>query len=129
MITGIEHIGLMVKSSETLAEWYIKTLEFREIFRTEGDNPIVFIAGAKSGIIEFIPYKNEADAPKEKDLRMHLAIAVDDFDQAMSQLTSAGVKCPDPPIELFNGGKAVFFQDPEGNWLHLVYRPESPWSV
>ncbi len=129
MITGIEHIGVMTKSPATLAEWYIQTLGFREIFRTQGDNPIVFIAGAQSGIVEFIPYKNEADAPKAKDRRMHLAIAVDDFDRAMSQLTSAGVEFPDPVIELFHGGKAIFFQDPEGNWLHLVYRPEAPWSM
>ncbi|MCP4405091.1 MAG: VOC family protein [bacterium] len=125
MITGIEHIGFMAKSPETLAEWYVNTLEFREIFRTEGDNPIVFIAGAQSGILEFVPYKNESDVPKENDRQVHLALAVKDFEAAVEKLTQAGVQFPDPPFDLFHGGKTVFFEDPEGNQLQIVYRPKA----
>jgi catechol 2,3-dioxygenase-like lactoylglutathione lyase family enzyme len=60
---------------------------------------------------------------------MHLALAVEDFDQAVHQLQAQGVVLPEVPLELFKGGKALFFQDPEGNWLHLIYRPEIPWSL
>ena len=67
--------------------------------------------------------------PAEKDKRVHFAIAVEGFDQAVNQLTNAGVEFPAPPLELFKGGKALFFQDPEGNWLHLIYRPELPWTL
>lgn len=128
MILGIEHIGLMAKDPEKLATWYENVLDFRTIFKTENTPPIVFVAGAKSGILEFIPYKEGMQIPS-KDKRMHLAIGVDNFDQAVSRLKAAGVEFPDPPINLFNGGKAIFFQDPEGNWLHLIYRPEVPWSI
>jgi len=123
MMTGIEHIGLMAKSPEKLAQWYIDTLEFREIFRTEGDNPIVFIAGTQSGILEFIPYPETFDIPDDKDRSLHFAISVENFEAAVETLERAGVQFPDPPFDLFHGGKTVFFQDPEGNWLQIVYRP------
>jgi catechol 2,3-dioxygenase-like lactoylglutathione lyase family enzyme len=125
MLSGIEHIGLMAKSPETLTQWYVNTLEFREIFRTEGENPIVFVAGAQSGILEFIPYPEGFDIPASKDRRIHFAISVEDFDAAAEKLDRAGVQFPDPPFDLFHGGKTVFFQDPEGNWLQIVYRPKS----
>lgn len=123
MMTGIEHIGLMAKSPETLAQWYVETLDFRVIFKTEGERPIVFISGAHSGILEFIPYPDDFAVPEMKDRRLHFAIAVDDFGDAMNTLERAGVAFPDPPFDLFHGGKTVFFQDPEGNWLQIVYRP------
>ncbi len=125
MMTGIEHLGLMAKSPETLAQWYIDTLEFREIFKTEGENPVVFVAGAQSGILEFIPYPDQFDIPKDKDRSIHLAVSVDDFDAAAEKLERAGVKFPDPAFDLFHDGKTVFFQDPEDNWLQIVYRPKA----
>lgn len=129
MILGIEHLGVMAKDPEKLALWYEKVLHFRRIFQTEDAPPKVFIAGENNSIIEFVPYAEGASIPSEKDKRVHFAIEVEDFDQAMNKLKAEGVTFPEKPKELFKGGKAIFFQDPEGNWLHLIYRPESPWSL
>ncbi|PID55854.1 hypothetical protein CSB45_14190 [candidate division KSB3 bacterium] len=125
MITGLEHIGLMAESPVTLAEWYVNTLDFREIFRTEGDTPIVFIAGAQSGILEFIPRKHGADLPKDHKQQVHLALSVENFEAARAKLLQAGVEFPEPPFDLFHGGKTVFFEDPEGNRIQIVYRPKA----
>jgi catechol 2,3-dioxygenase-like lactoylglutathione lyase family enzyme len=129
MFIGIEHIGFMAKDPEKLAIWYEKVLHFRRIFTTAEIPPIVFLAGEKTGIIEFIPYPEGMEVPVEKDKRLHLAIAVEDFDQALQHLQAEGVTFPDDPFDLFKGGKTVFFQDPEGNWLQVVYRPEPPWTL
>jgi catechol 2,3-dioxygenase-like lactoylglutathione lyase family enzyme len=126
MITGIEHIGVMAKDPVALAEWYVQVLQFREIFRVE-NIPAVFVAGEKEGMIEFIPYP-EGQALLDKDQRVHLAIGVDDFESAQQRLQEAGVEFPEPPRDIANGGKIQFFPDPEGNWLHLVYRPKAPWD-
>ncbi len=127
MITGIEHLGIMAKDPVALAAWYVNTLNFREIFRTE-DSSAVFVNGAQSGMIELIAYPADSPIP-DKDRRMHLAIAVDDFEAALQQLRTAGVDFPEPPRDIFGGGKVQFFQDPEDNWLHLVYRPQTPWRL
>ncbi len=86
----------------------------------------MFIAAENNSIMEFIPYAEGASIPSKKDKRVHFAIAVEDFDQAVNELKAAGVTFPETPEEIFERGKAIFFQDPEGNWLHLIYRPESP---
>jgi len=129
MILGIEHLGVMAKDPEQLALWYENVLDFRIVLKTEGPNPAFFITGAKSGMIEIIPYPEGMEVPSEKDKRMHIAIEVDDFDQAVAKLNAQGVEPAGQPIDIFHGGKIVFFQDPEGNWLHFVYRPQKPWSL
>jgi len=128
MLSGVEHIGLMAKDSLKLAEWYEQVLGLRKVFQSDDTPPAVFLAGEKSGMIELVPYPKGVELP-EKDKRLHIAIAVDDFDQAMTELTAKGVKFPEPVIHLFKGGKTLFFQDPEGNWLQIVYRPETPWKI
>jgi glyoxylase I family protein len=129
MILGIEHLGLAAKDPEQLALWYERVLDFRIVYKTEGPNPAFFIAGAKSGIIEIIPYPNEMEVPSEKDKRLHLAIEVDNFEQAVARLNAQGVELAGEPVDIPYGGKIVFFNDPEGNWLHFVYRPQKPWTL
>ena len=88
----------------------------------------MFVVGKKEGMIEFIPCP-EGQSLSEKDQRLHLAIAVDDFESEQQRLQEAGVNFPEPPRDIANDGKIQFFQDPEGNWLHLVYRPKAPWDA
>jgi len=128
MFSGLEHIGLMANDPDQLARWYEKVLHFRRVFQSDATPPIVFLAGEQTGMIEFVPYHKDMSAP-EKDKRFHLAIAVSDFDAAVQELTTQGVVFPDPVMHLFKGGKTLFFQDPEGNWVQIVYRPESPWKL
>jgi predicted enzyme related to lactoylglutathione lyase len=99
------------------------------ILTTEGPNPAFFIAGAKRGIIEIIPYHDKMEVPSKKDKRLHLAIEVEDFEQAIARLTAQGVERTGEPINISHGGKIVFFNDPEGNWLHFVYRLQKPWAL
>ena len=126
MIAGIEHIGILAQDPAALAAWYVEALNFREIFRTD-DASAIFVHGTQSGMIEFVAYPAGQPLPG-KDRRMHLAIVVDDFGAALCQLQAAGVNFPEPPRDIFGHGKVQFFQDPEGNWLHLVYRPHTPWD-
>jgi catechol 2,3-dioxygenase-like lactoylglutathione lyase family enzyme len=60
--------------------------------------------------------------PELKDAGMrHIAIAVDDFDEAYLRLKSAGVHFVTEPYEA-SGNTVAFFKDPDGNFLHLIYR-------
>jgi catechol 2,3-dioxygenase-like lactoylglutathione lyase family enzyme len=128
MLLGIEHLGLMVKDPLKLAEWYEQTLGFQRVFQSDDTPPIIFLTSPKAGMIELVPYPKDVELP-EKDKRIHIALAVDDFDQAEKELRAKGVDFPEPVMHLFKGGKTLFFQDPEGNWLQIVYRPEAPWKI
>lgn len=125
MINGIEHLGLMAKDPEKLAHWYEKVLDFRVVYKTASVPPAFFIAGKERGMIEIIPW--EEGVSDAKDKKTHIAIEVDDFEDAVQRLKSAGVTVEEPK-EIFAGGKVVFFRDIEDNVLHLVYRPEEIWA-
>jgi glyoxylase I family protein len=51
----------------------------------------------------------------------HLALTVTDFDAAYAQLQAKNVAFLGEP-QNSKGNRTVFFTDPEGNILHLLYR-------
>jgi catechol 2,3-dioxygenase-like lactoylglutathione lyase family enzyme len=134
----IEHVGIAADDTRALADWYRRSLGFREFFRTDDPMPTIFMRDAISGdasggdatgvSIEIFARKPSEPKPAFADrMGMHLAIVVDDFEAAVADLEARGVVFLGGPKEIFAGGKARFFADPEGNRLHIVHRPKKPW--
>jgi catechol 2,3-dioxygenase-like lactoylglutathione lyase family enzyme len=80
-------------------------------------------------MLEIIPAERPLAAPqtvannKDGGIR-HLAIASDDFDAAHQQLKAQGVHFVGEPFATM-GNRLVFFNDRDGNLLHLIQR-ENP---
>lgn len=125
----IEHLGIASRNPEVLARWYQDLLGFSEIFRTVATPPVIFLEDPEGRKLEIFPRKPEASAASaESPAPLHLAIAVADFDAAVVDLEGRGVRWLGDPVEVFLDGRARFFVDPEGNRLHIVHRPRSPWA-
>ncbi|MEW6550292.1 MAG: VOC family protein [Spirochaetota bacterium] len=125
----IEHVGIAADDTEALASWYIRTLGFREFFRTQGDRPTIFLEDPSGAAVEVFARNPAEGKPGFEDRTgVHLAIAVEDFDEACADLEARGLRFLGEPRQVFSGGKARFFSDPEGNRLHIVHRPVSPWE-
>ncbi|MCX6900076.1 MAG: VOC family protein [Verrucomicrobia bacterium] len=126
MFKGIEHIGILARDSAALARWYRETLGWAVVLDNKETPPAFFLATKNGGLIEIIPCKKAwpetTPALSDPGLR-HLAIVVDDFDKAYAVLQAKKVNFIEPPKEGAGGAKVVFFRDPEGNILHLIYRP------
>ena len=125
----VEHIGIAAHDPCFLSDWYKRTLEFREIFRTEEDGPpIIFLEDASGTKLEIFPWKvGDSALPFENPKGIHIALSVRDFDEAVRQLEERGVRFSSETRQIFGGGKARFLCDPEGNCLHIVFRPTKPW--
>ena len=54
----------------------------------------------------------------------HLALRVDSIDAAKIELEKRGVKFTEQIKPAAGGGRVLFFEDCEGNLLHLVERPK-----
>ncbi|HEY47059.1 MAG TPA: VOC family protein [Anaerolineae bacterium] len=121
-----EHIGIFARDTVALSRWYLETLGFKVIrtLEKEGRPPIFFLKGEKGMVIEILPTTSSHVARELSDPGYsHIGLVVQDFDQAASSLQSKGVSLHDVRTTS-NGWTIGYFNDPEGNRLEIVYRPQ-----
>jgi glyoxylase I family protein len=126
MFQGIEHTAISSPEPQKLAQWYVDHLDFHINFTYAGN---YFVKAKNGSMLEIIPAATPLAAPqttannKDGGIR-HLAIASDDFDGAHALLKEKGVVFVGEPFETM-GNRLVFFNDLDGNLLHLIQR-ENP---
>ena len=119
MIQGIEHTAIAAADAASLAGWYVDVLGFAEIYRSAN---AIFVRTPNGSMIEIINAEGtrEKAGMKTPGIR-HLALTVSDFDSAYAQLQAKNVAFLGDPQDS-KGNRTVFFTDPEGNILHLLFR-------
>jgi glyoxylase I family protein len=119
MFTGIEHFAIASPNPKRLADWYVSQLEFEINFEYAGN---YFVQAKNGSLIEIIPAEGERPETAMRTPGMrHIAINVENFDAAYAQLRAQGVKFEGEPYTNA-GNRLVFFQDPDGNLIHLIRR-------
>ena len=123
MILGFEHFAIAALDSKALADWYIKLFGLRVIF-DNGKQPPTFLLKAPDGmVIEILPATSGAKTDYNQSAAgfRHLAVTVDDYEAAETHLREHGIT---EFIERRESetSKLLFFRDPEGNILHLMWR-------
>lgn len=119
MFRGVEHFAIASPNPKRLADWYAATLEFEIAYEYAGN---YFVQSQNKALIEIVPAEGERPSAGMRTPGMrHIAISVDDFDAAYEQLRSRGVKFEGEPY-MNQGNRLVFFKDPDGNLIHLIYR-------
>lgn len=121
-----EHVGIYAHDAAALSRWYGDTLGFKTIRTLEkaGRPPIYFMQGEEGLIVEILPTSERSQQRKLNDPGYsHIGILVKDFDQTAEGLASKGVHLHDVR-KTSNGWTIGYFEDPEGNRLELVYRPQ-----
>ena len=120
----LEHIGLAAREPVALKDWYIRVLDARLIFGNQ--QPHAFLLRLPGGgIIEIYGGKLAVPHTGNNELNgwRHVALQVDSIISAKSELEQKGVSLDQSIKPAGGGGSVLFFQDLEGNLLHLVERP------
>lgn len=122
MIRGIEHIGLCAHDPEQLTNWYVTVLNYK-VSHSIPERKTFFIQDRNGGMLEIYPAVNPGERVDNvhSGLR-HLGLLVFGFEEALELLSSHGITIPNDKIVRTPEMKLAFFQDPEGNILHLVER-------
>ena len=121
-----EHVGVYARDPVALANWYIETLGFAVVrtLEKEGRPPIYFLQAEQGLVIEILP---TGASPQARELSdpgySHIGLVVEDFDQTAAVLASKGVSLSNVR-QTSNGWTIGYFDDPEGNKLEVVYRPQ-----
>jgi glyoxylase I family protein len=122
---SVEHIAIPAADATALKNWYVRTLGARVIF-DNGQNPPTFLIALSN--VWFEIYAAEKNMPELGDNKLqgfrHLALRVDSLDASKSELEKCGVKFIEQIKPAAGGGRVLFFEDCEGNLLHLVERPK-----
>lgn len=119
MFKGLEHTAIATPHPQKLANWYVEHLGFHINFEYDGN---YFVKAANGSMLEIIPSEGGRFDEKLKSPGIrHLAIAVEDFDEAHKQLRAKDVHFLTDAFEN-QGNRLVFFTDLDGNILHLIQR-------
>ena len=126
---SIEHFGIMAEDPAALASWYQDVLGFDELFIPPGAAHPVFVRDSSGFIIEFFKMPGGFKHPDDQIRKaQHLCITAENYEETLKDLKSKGVEFPEDGFDIFQDGRVRFFRDPEGNWIHLVYRTQVPWN-
>ena len=124
------HTSITVKNLEESLAFYTQVLglEFerrREI--PENHAEIAFVRDPSSGArIELTHWKNRSEY-SEGDQLDHLAFEVPNVPEAVEVFRKKGAKVAKEPYTLQGGsGRIAFLNDPNGIWIELIERPETP---
>jgi glyoxylase I family protein len=125
MNISVEHIAIPAADPVALKNWYECVLGAREVFSNAQNPPTCLIS---LGNVWFEIYAAEKPLPERGNNKLagfrHLALRVDSLDAAKSELEKRGVKFTEEIRPAAGGGRVLFFEDGEGNLLHLVERPK-----
>lgn len=119
----VEHMGLAAKDPTGLREWYQKVLGAELVWEISKEPPAALITlGGTS--IEIYSADTANDATRNNKLAgwRHLALRVESLEHAKNILIDRGVTFSEGVKPAGGGGRVLFFNDPEGNLLHLVER-------
>lgn len=121
LFTGLEHTALASPEPRRLAQWYVDTLGFIINYEYDGN---YFVKAPNGAMLEIIPSEGDPVEAKMKTPGIrHIAVMVSDFDLGQRDLEAKGVTFLSGALNV-KGNRLVFFEDGDGNILHLIARPQ-----
>jgi glyoxylase I family protein len=121
LFTGLEHTAIASPDPKGLADWYVNYLGFVINYEYDGN---FFVKAPNGAMLEIIPSVGPAVETQMKTPGLrHLAVMVGDFDAAHAELKKKGVQLMGDELNL-KGNRLLFFNDRDGNILHLIARPQ-----
>lgn len=126
MRLSCEHLGLAATDPISLRDWYVRTLDARQIRQLSATPPAFMLEFPGGLLLEIYQSGFAMRMTCDNQLRgwRHLALRVDNLETAQKELERRGVSFVEPIKPAGGGGRVLFFTDPEGNLFHLVERPE-----
>ena len=127
MNIAIEHVAIPSPDPAALKSWYEQVLGAHEIFNNGQSPPTCLIALPGGGWFEIYAAEGAPENRGNNKLAgfRHVALRVDSMEAARVELEKRGVKFGEEIRPAAGGGRVLFFEDCEGNLLHLVERPSN----
>jgi lactoylglutathione lyase len=128
----LDHVMLRVADLEAAIDWYGTHLDYEEKDRWAADEfTIVYLGpegmGEDAAMLE-LTYNHDGRSYEMGDAWGHIAVRVEDVDDAYEELMDGGVEDYRDPDSC--GGDYAFVKDPDGHEVELVERDQGArWSL
>lgn len=119
----LEHIGLAAMDPGELRAWYERVLG-AEIVWEISQSPPAALLNLGGTMIEIYAANSATEATRDNKTGgwRHIALRVESLEMVKQLLADRGVNFTEQIKPAGGGGRVLFFNDPEGNLLHLVER-------
>jgi len=119
-LKSIRHTGVPVMDVDKAREFYGDVLGFKEIPRPEIKGVPGIWYECNGTQVHIIGQRNEMAAQGLPGIGTHIAIHVEDFEEAKRELTAKGIEFKEfmPPPHIGNA-PVLFVKDPDGNVVEL----------
>ncbi len=124
MKVGIEHLGIFTKDSAALRDWYVKTFGWKVVY--DNGKGTYFLKSDNGVMLEIMQSEIDGGSHDMKATGFrHLALSVsmEEFETIADKLKQNGVKVLTDAAVSAKGVGTMFFEDLDGNVLHLISRP------
>lgn len=124
MIKAVHHIAIICSDYERSKAFYTQLLGFniiREVYRAERRSYKLDLAIHDQYMLELFSFPSpppRVSNPEATGLR-HLAFAVTNIEESVSDLNAQGVSTEPIQVDEFTGKRFIFFADPDGLPLEL----------
>jgi len=131
MTHSLDHVMMRVEDLDESLDWYTSHLDYEEKGRWEADTFTNVFLGPEDvhdeGALLELTYNHDGRSYDMGDAWGHIAVRVEDVEEAYAELMDGGVEDYRPPEE--NPGYA-FVTDPDGHEIEIVQRDHGArWSL
>ena len=119
---GIDHPAIAAEDVEKSADWYCNVIGYEKWVST--DRPVWMLKAPDGTYLEIIP-KDDTARPGRTIWTpgySHLALRVDNLDQAIADLDSKGIEWTSDVFDAIGGGKIRNAVDCDGNMIQILER-------
>lgn len=124
MKVGIEHLGIFTKDSAALRDWYVKTFDWKVVY--DNGKGTYFLKSDNGVMLEIMQSEIDGGSHGMKATgfrHLALSVSVEEFEAIADKLKQDGVKVLTDAAVSEKGVGTMFFEDLDGNVLHLISRP------
>jgi catechol 2,3-dioxygenase-like lactoylglutathione lyase family enzyme len=127
---GLHHAGVVVSDLAVSVPWYEEMFGARETLAVDHDELSLVMLELSNTAIELVvhrpPGSNRLPGPTDLGAG-HVALAIDDVEEAHARLAARGVAFASAPARIPDNSGAIwviaFCLDPDGNRIELIQAP------
>ena len=113
-INTINHQSMPIRDRSRALSFWKDLLGLEIIPAQESGDGLIWMQAVDGTMIHLV------QRPPDDTPNIHTAFEVDDFDEALEAMTTAGYEIIKGPIERADGQRAFYVYDPEGNRLEFA---------